>query len=197
MPGNRYLVYRKSIQLVRHLVARGLVATAHELYLAIVKRGFLLLRRTVPSVRNKVQGELDKVTLELEAKVSPVGVFSLISAAGRYSCRNHPPQLAPKGLTKVSYTALPSRGLSHAETTAVLDQLADLPNTKWETGRVSGAVYHGGEEMGQLWKEAFGKFEVSNPLHADVFPGKSHGGGRETPPLILYRTQEMYRASFQ
>jgi hypothetical protein len=34
------------------------------------------------------------------------------------------------------------------ETTAVLDQLADLPNTKWETGRVSGAVYHGGEEMG-------------------------------------------------
>jgi sphinganine-1-phosphate aldolase len=89
----------------------------------------------------------------------------------------HPPQLAPKGLTKVSYTALPSRGLSHAETTAVLDQLADLPNTKWETGRVSGAVYHGGEEMGQLWKEAFGKFEVSNPLHADVFPGKSYGGG--------------------
>ncbi|GAA5881722.1 hypothetical protein JCM3774_005968 [Rhodotorula dairenensis] len=142
-----YLVYRNSVRLVRHLVARGLITTAHEVYLAVVKRTFLLMRRNVPSVRNKVQGELDKVTLELEAK------------------------LAPKGLTKISYTSLPPRGLSHSETTAVLDQLADLPNTKWETGRVSGAVYHGGEEMGQLWKEAFGKFEVSNPLHADVFPG--------------------------
>jgi sphinganine-1-phosphate aldolase len=27
--------------------------------------------------------------------------------------------------------------------------------------------------MGEIWKEAFGKFEVSNPLHADVFPGTS------------------------
>lgn len=36
---------------------------------------------------------------------------------------------------------------------------------------MSGAVYHGGDEMGEVWKEAFGKFEVSNPLHADVFPG--------------------------
>lgn len=109
----------------------------------------------------------------------------------------HTPQLAPKGLTKVSYTALPSRGLSNAETTAVLDQLADLPNTKWETGRVSGAVYHGGEEMAQLWKEAFGKFEVSNPLHADVFPGKSHGGGggHEKSTLILYGTRKNLRVS--
>lgn len=81
-------------------------------------------------------------------------------------------QLAPKGLTDISFTSLPRTGLSREETTRVLTQLATLPNTKWETGRVSGAVYHGGEEMGQLWQEAFGKFEVSNPLHADVFPGE-------------------------
>ncbi|GAA5993343.1 hypothetical protein JCM10908_001437 [Rhodotorula pacifica] len=142
-----YAVYRTTLRLVRHLVARGLITTAQELYVAVVKRGFMLMRKTIPSVRNKVQGELDKVTLELEAK------------------------LAPKDLTKVSFTSLPAHGLSRTETTSVLDTLANLPNTKWETGRVSGAVYHGGEEMGQLWKEAFGKFEVSNPLHADVFPG--------------------------
>lgn len=49
--------------------------------------------------------------------------------------------------------------------------MSELPNTKWENGRVSGAVYHGGKDMGEIWKEAFGKFEVANPLHADVFPG--------------------------
>lgn len=66
---NRSLVYRHSIRLVRHLLARGLFTTARQLYFAIAAKGFLLLRKFVPSVRTKVQGELDKVTLELEAKV--------------------------------------------------------------------------------------------------------------------------------
>lgn len=35
---------------------------------------------------------------------------------------------------------------------------------------MSGAVYHGGKEVGELWTEAFGLFAVSNPIHPDVFP---------------------------
>lgn len=69
--------------------------------------------------------------------------------------------------------ALPLTGLTALEVSAALTTLSELPNTKWEEGRVSGAVYHGGEEMGAIWREAFGKFVVSNPLHADVFPGQS------------------------
>jgi hypothetical protein len=34
---------------------------------------------------------------------------------------------------------------------------------------VSGAVYNGSQELGDIWREAFGKFEVSNPLHAGAF----------------------------
>jgi sphinganine-1-phosphate aldolase len=36
-----------------------------------------------------------------------------------------------------------------------------MPNTQWEDGRVSGAVYHGGDEMGKVWTEAMSKFIVS------------------------------------
>jgi sphinganine-1-phosphate aldolase len=43
--------------------------------------------------------------------------------------------------------------------------------SRWEDGRVSGAVYHGGNDLGDLQSEAFKRFGVSNPIHPDVFPG--------------------------
>lgn len=46
-----------------------------------------------------------------------------------------------------------------------------MEHAKWEEGRVSGAVYHGGEDLSKLQTEAIGSFAVSNPLHPDVFPG--------------------------
>lgn len=46
-----------------------------------------------------------------------------------------------------------------------------MKHTRWEDGRVSGAVYHGGKELGKLQTEAFEMFTVSNPIHPDVFPG--------------------------
>lgn len=46
-----------------------------------------------------------------------------------------------------------------------------MSHTRWEDGRVSGAVYHGGEDLVKLQTEAFGKFTVANPIHPDVFPG--------------------------
>ena len=36
---------------------------------------------------------------------------------------------------------------------------------------VSGAVYHGGNDLIDLQVEAWKKFSVSNPIHPDVFPG--------------------------
>jgi sphinganine-1-phosphate aldolase len=46
-----------------------------------------------------------------------------------------------------------------------------MKHTRWEDGRVSGAVYHGGEALIKLQTEAFGRFGVANPIHPDVFPG--------------------------
>ncbi|KAK4704539.1 sphinganine-1-phosphate aldolase, partial [Phenoliferia sp. Uapishka_3] len=109
----------------------------------------LSLARSAATIENAktVHGEIDAATIELEAK------------------------LAPKHPTVPPVTSLPSLGLSREEVATALTTLSELPNTKWEDGRVSGAVYHGGEEMNEIWRDAFGKFVVSNPLHADVFPG--------------------------
>lgn len=52
-----------------------------------------------------------------------------------------------------------------------LDALAAMDHTRWEDGFVSGAVYHGGDDLIKLQTEAFGKFTVANPIHPDVFPG--------------------------
>jgi len=70
--------------------------------------------------------------------------------------------LAPKDGPSPNYLALPEKGLSSEQVSEALDQMSSIPNTKWDTGRVSGAVYHGGKDIGDIWREAFGKFEVRN-----------------------------------
>lgn len=45
-----------------------------------------------------------------------------------------------------------------------------MKRTVWENGRVSGAIYHGGDELISLQHEAMQMFSVANPIHADVFP---------------------------
>lgn len=101
----------------------------------------------IPSVRKKVNAELDKATIELAEKLAPVY-----------------PECPP-------VKELPQAGLSADEIDRQLTALSQLPNTKWEDGKVSGAVYHGGPDMARIWTDAFAKFAVSNPIHADVFPG--------------------------
>ncbi|KAI5481686.1 sphinganine-1-phosphate aldolase [Pseudohyphozyma bogoriensis] len=142
-----YTIHYWSLAFYRHLRATGLRTTIYEAYLTAVKRAFALLLVVVPSARQKVSSELDAATLDICSSVAP-------------SFESCPPVLS-----------LPQTGLSSEELSKQLEVLADLPKTKWENGRVSGAVYHGGEEMEAVWKEAFGKFGVANPLHADVFPG--------------------------
>lgn len=69
------------------------------------------------------------------------------------------------------YLELPKEGWSSDKVREELNKLAGLKHTRWEDGRVSGAVYHGGEDLLKLQAEAFGQFGVSNPIHPDVFPG--------------------------
>lgn len=45
-----------------------------------------------------------------------------------------------------------------------------MKHTKWEDGRVSGAVYHGGQDILDLQAKAYSLYSVANQLHPDVFP---------------------------
>ncbi|CAN3377051.1 hypothetical protein DIURU_002054 [Diutina rugosa] len=66
---------------------------------------------------------------------------------------------------------LPTEGLPVNDIDAELDKLANLEHTDYLNGRVSGAVYHGGDELLALQTRAYEKYSVANQLHPDVFPG--------------------------
>jgi sphinganine-1-phosphate aldolase len=123
---------------------RGIVGSLVELYRNIgrILYGYFL---RAPGVRGKVQKQVNDALAGTEAK------------------------LVAGGLTK--FLTLPTMGLSEEAVKKELEVLANLDHTKWEEGYVSGAVYHGEEDLIKLQTEAFGTFTVANPIHPDVFPG--------------------------
>jgi sphinganine-1-phosphate aldolase len=114
---------------------------------ASIRKSLYRIFLGLPGVRGKVQAEVKTTLADLEKKLVPSG----------------------PGITK--YTALPAAGWGPDQVRAELEKLSEMDHARWEDGRVSGAVYHGGKELQQLQMEAFGKFGVSNPIHPDVFPG--------------------------
>lgn len=99
-----------------------------------------------PGVRNKVRSEVDTALSKLSKKTLP------------------PPE-APR------YLQIPKQGWTNEAVRAELESLANMDHTRWEDGYVSGAVYHGEDELISLQTDAYGKFTVANPIHPDVFPG--------------------------
>jgi sphinganine-1-phosphate aldolase len=133
-------------KLFYQLKGRGLFGSLGELYTTVRRYLYGVFLR-LPGVRSKVQTQISETILKLERKLVPSG----------------------PGVDRI--LALPSTGWSEEQVRKKLGELADMEHTRWEDGRVSGAVYHGGEELIRLQTEAFGKFTVSNPIHPDVFPG--------------------------
>ena len=124
----------------------GLVGSIQQLYGNVYRRLYALFLR-LPFVQAKVQADVKKAITELQTK------------------------LVPSGPGVISYTALPAQGWTSEQVRAELERLGEMDHTRWEDGRVSGAVYHGGNELAELQSDAFKRFGVSNPIHPDVFPG--------------------------
>ena len=124
----------------------GLFGSIRNVYLAFRLFCYSVLLRT-PGVRGKVDKEVKTALEDLQKK------------------------LVPTGPDVDRYLTLPKEGWSPEKVREELGKLADMKHTRWEDGRVSGAVYHGGEDLLKLQTEAFGQFGVANPIHPDVFPG--------------------------
>lgn len=99
----------------------------------------------MPGVRNQVKKQVDEAVGKLQTKLVP--------------------------LNTTRYLTLPNEGWDQDAVRKELQTLADMDHTRWEDGFVSGAVYHGEDELLKLQTEAYGKFTVANPIHPDVFPG--------------------------
>ncbi|EJS42266.1 dpl1p [Saccharomyces arboricola H-6] len=71
----------------------------------------------------------------------------------------------------MNFPRLPSDGVPQDDVIEELNKLNDLiPHTQWKEGKVSGAVYHGGDDLIHLQTVAYEKYCVANQLHPDVFP---------------------------
>lgn len=137
----RYL--RKTFDSLR---GYGIIGSIKRVYATIKLWVFYLVLRA-PGVRGQVDKQVTTALTKLEEK------------------------MVRKGPGITSYLTLPKEGWTSEKIRAELTQLAGMEHAKWEEGRVSGAVYHGGEDLSKLQTEAIGNFSVSNPLHPDVFPG--------------------------
>ncbi|KAJ6127274.1 hypothetical protein N7523_002886 [Penicillium sp. IBT 18751x] len=124
----------------------GLFGSIRNVYIAVRLFCYGIFLRA-PGVRGQVDKQVSEAIGNLESK------------------------LVQTGPDVTRYLTLPKEGWSPDQIRAELTKLAGLEHTRWEDGRVSGAVYHGGEELLKLQTEAFGQFGVANPIHPDVFPG--------------------------
>ncbi|KAF2865364.1 pyridoxal phosphate-dependent transferase [Massariosphaeria phaeospora] len=128
------------------LKGRGITGSVADVYTSLRRTLYGIFLR-LPGVRTKVQTQVAESILKIERKLVPSG----------------------PGVERI--VALPAQGWSEEQVRKALTDLEGLEHTRWEDGRVSGAVYHGGADLIRLQTEAFGKFTVSNPIHPDVFPG--------------------------
>lgn len=72
----------------------------------------------------------------------------------------------------LQFPQLPSEGIAADVVEFEVNRvLSVLDHSDWENGKVSGAVYHGGDELLALQLKMYAKYNVANQLHPDVFPG--------------------------
>ena len=141
-----FFLLRWTRKAVLQLRGRGLFGTTVDAYTSI-RRTLYGIFLKFPGVRSKVQAQVNEAIAKLEGK------------------------LVPKGPGVSRYLTLPKEGWTETQIRGELEKLGEMEHTRWEDGLVSGAVYHGGDNLIKLQAEAFEKFSVANPIHPDVFPG--------------------------
>ncbi|RPB28043.1 PLP-dependent transferase [Terfezia boudieri ATCC MYA-4762] len=149
---------------IRQIRGRGILGTCSDGYRAFQRWSYGLIL-SLPWYKAKIKLELEQTMKKLEDKFVPKG----------------------PGVTR--YLALPISGWTDEQVKAELQKLSEMHHAEWEKGRVSGAVYHGGNDLLDLQAEAYRMFSVSNPLHPDAFPGV-----RKMEAEIVAMVLDMYHA---
>lgn len=134
---------KKSFYLLR---GHGLFGILYLAYSHIYKTTYKLLLQA-PGVRSQIDKQVATAVTDIENKIASQG----------------------PGVTR--YLTIPPEPWTSEQLKAELGQLADMKRTRWEDGKVSGAVYHGGQQLLHLQATAMEMFGVANPIHPDVFPG--------------------------
>ncbi|PWZ02071.1 putative sphingosine-1-phosphate lyase [Testicularia cyperi] len=175
------VVYRYSTRLLRHLKVYGLTESIYQIYRIISARAFSLLLKT-PAARRKVKRELDTAMAEVEAKIVPRPSYLEINT--------QLPQLGKETEWIRAELAKLQTMEAGVDAKLVESEWQDRDGQMvWKGGKVSGAVYHGGDDLSHLLADSIRQFLVSNPLHPDVFPGV-----RKMEAEIVAMVLRMYNA---
>ncbi|KAI4271570.1 MAG: hypothetical protein LQ337_005913 [Flavoplaca oasis] len=134
---------RKSVLQIR---GRGPFGTLIDAYTSLRRLSYAIFLR-LPGVRSQVKTQIAETIQKLEIKLVPQG----------------------PGVSR--FLTLPKEPWTEQQVRGELEKLGDMEHTRWEDGRVSGAVYHGEDTLIKVQVEAFQRFMVANPIHPDVFPG--------------------------
>ncbi|EKM54708.1 uncharacterized protein PHACADRAFT_258725 [Phanerochaete carnosa HHB-10118-sp] len=142
-----YFVLARLIKVQRHLRARGLRTTLMEYWTWMSKNFLLLALKCLPDQRKKAEAEIANAKFILDNK------------------------FIPKGEAVTRHMSLPPKGQSSEWIASEMEKMdTEIGHTEWKNGKISGAVYHGGDDLTKILIAAFDRYCVSNPLHPDVFP---------------------------
>ncbi|KAH6906411.1 sphinganine-1-phosphate aldolase [Coprinopsis sp. MPI-PUGE-AT-0042] len=162
-----YVVALYSLKAFRHVKARGITTTAKEVFNYVSQIVVRLLLR-LPHMQRDVKTKMDKAKLDIENK------------------------LVPKGPSVVRHLNLPEEGKSLEWILKEMDTMDGELHAKtdvWKDGKLSGAVYHGGDDLHEVITSTYSRYCVSNPLHPDVFPAV-----RKMEAEIVSMCLKMYNA---
>jgi sphinganine-1-phosphate aldolase len=98
------------------------------------------------------------------------GVSSQVDRQVSAAVREIAAKIAPDEPEATRYLTIPKQGWQKEKLSEELLRLSGLPRTRWEDGKVSGAVYHGEDSLLEIQAQAMKLWSVANPIHPDVFP---------------------------
>ncbi|CAG8442483.1 13679_t:CDS:2 [Ambispora gerdemannii] len=159
------VIYRVFTSKINTLRVHGIRRTAIEAYKFVFAAALRVTLAGAPGVKAKMRAEVDKAIKEIEEKV------------------------APKNPGDARYLELPEEGLDEARLKEELSRYRSMGDIKWEDGRVSGTIYHGGQDLSRILSETYAMFSTSNPLHPNIFPGV-----RKMDAEIVAMVLNMYNA---
>ncbi|CAO1626488.1 unnamed protein product [Parajaminaea phylloscopi] len=170
-----YIVYRFALKAYRHLRVYGLTTTLYQGYLALSRR-ILTLVLQVPAAKRRVAKELNTATKDIEAKLISrprnLQTNERLPAYGRDRDWIREELVKLQRLMPPHTPDHPSKeGMASAVRLEDEEEGDEDGQLAWRSGKVSGAVYHGGQELSDLIAHAIKLFLVSNPLHPDLFSG--------------------------
>lgn len=130
----------------------------------------------IPAAKRKVDKELETATKDIEAKLIPrptnISINERLPPYGKDKQWLREELVRLQRLSPTSSSSAPSKeGIANAIVTEQAGDEDEDGQRAWQGGKVSGAVYHGGQELSDIIADAIKMFLVSNPLHPDLFSG--------------------------